>query len=67
MEHIQFLSKFREFLGATFLFNDIGFWNEIAKKIFIILLPLNFCHPHIPNIDAMSGALFTLRIQYEYT
>ena len=22
---------------------------------------------HIPNIDAISGALFTLRIQYEYT
>ena len=21
---------------------------------------------HIPNIDAFSGALFTLRIQYEY-
>ena len=24
-------------------------------------------NPHIPNIDAISGALFTLRIQYEYT
>ena len=22
---------------------------------------------HIPNIDAIPGALFTLRIQYEYT
>ena len=22
---------------------------------------------HIPNIDAISGALFKLRIQYEYT
>ena len=22
---------------------------------------------HIPNIDAISGDLFTLRIQYEYT
>ena len=25
------------------------------------------CNPDIPNIDAISGALFTLRIQYEYT
>ena len=24
-------------------------------------------NPNIPNIDAFSGALFTLRIQYEYT
>ena len=24
-------------------------------------------NPHIPNIDAISGALFTLRIQYEFT
>ena len=24
-------------------------------------------NPHITNIDAISGALFTLRIQYEYT
>ena len=24
-------------------------------------------NPHIPNIDAISGALFTLKIQYEYT
>ena len=24
-------------------------------------------NPHIPNINAISGALFTLRIQYEYT
>ena len=24
-------------------------------------------NPHISNIDAISGALFTLRIQYEYT
>ena len=23
-------------------------------------------NPHIPNIDAISGALFILRIQYEY-
>ena len=23
--------------------------------------------PHMSNIDAISGALFTLRIQYEYT
>ena len=22
---------------------------------------------HIPNIDVISGALFTLRIQYKYT
>ena len=26
-----------------------------------------FYNPHIPNIDAISGALFILRIQYEYT
>ena len=24
-------------------------------------------NPHIPNIDSISGALFTLRIQYKYT
>ena len=24
-------------------------------------------NPHIPNIDAISGALFTLRIHYEHT
>ena len=24
-------------------------------------------NPHIANIDAISGVLFTLRIQYEYT
>ena len=24
-------------------------------------------NPHIPNIDVISSALFTLRIQYEYT
>ena len=24
-------------------------------------------NPYIPNIDAISGALFTLRIQHEYT
>ena len=27
----------------------------------------HFGNPNIPNIDAISGALFTLRIQYEYT
>ena len=26
-----------------------------------------YYNPHIPNIDAISGALFTLRIQYDYT
>ena len=24
-------------------------------------------NPHIPNIDAISGALYTLRSQYKYT
>ena len=24
-------------------------------------------NPYLPNIDAISGALFTLRIQFEYT
>ena len=26
-----------------------------------------YYNPHTPYIDAISGALFTLRIQYEYT
>ena len=36
-------------------------WFAIHKKS-----DLAQCYPHIPNIDAISGALFTLRIQYPY-
>ena len=34
----------------------------VKVKIFF-----EFYNPHIPNIDAISGTVFTLRIQYEYT
>ena len=34
--------------------------NKIAMKVWS-----RGYNPHIPNIDAISGALFTVRIQYE--
>ena len=33
----------------------------------VIISNLLWHNPHIPNIDAISGALFTMRIQCEYT
>ena len=39
------------------------------EKVNLICQPLYYLgyKTHIPNIDAISGALFTLRIQHEYT
>ena len=49
---------------------------SIIRGIFFMILLVHFmslprrvsiCNPHIPNIDAISGALFTLTTQYEYS
>ena len=48
-------------------------WNRNQKSqnfhfaLFFYILVNYYYNPHIPNTDAISGALFTLRIQYEYT
>ena len=53
-------------------FNKIDIYQTGKVKMKIHMRSIKFgstinCKPHISNIVAISGALFTLRIQYEYT
>ena len=60
-------SKGGQVLDQISFYNGIIFWMRALCKSLISKQSISKYNPHIPNIDAISGALFTLRIQYEYT